>query len=218
MKQKIKERLAAIRLREQGYSVNEIVQKIGVAKASVSVWVRNVPLTPTARARLLTKIKLGQVVSAERKQQKMQDLLNRYLQEASEEIKSNDFNKIHKKVLCSLLYWCEGTKNHYAGVAFVNSDPRMIRLFLRLFRESFDVNEQKIKPRIHLHQYHDPQAQLNFWAKVTRVPKSQFSKPYVKPNTGKRIRKNYPGCISIRYGSNDMTRRLLAPAKAFFAQ
>ena len=217
MKQKVAERLETIRLREQGYSINEIVERVGVAKGSVSIWVRNVILTPESRARLLTKIKLGQMVSAERKHEQMRNLLDKYLQGALQEVRSNGFQKVHKKILCALLYWCEGVKNHYNGVSFINSDPHLIRLFLRLFRENFEVDEQKIKPRIHLHQYHDPQKQLHFWAEVTGIPESQFYRPYLKPNTGKRIRKDYPGCVAIRYGSNDMARQLLSMAKAFFA-
>lgn len=216
MKQKIEERLRAIELREQGYSVNEIVERLSVAKGSVSVWVRNVALTPEARTRLLTKIKLGQMVSAERKHERMRTLLEDYFETALQEIRNEDFYTLHKKVLCALLYWCEGVKNHYNGVAFINSDPRMIQLFLRLFRESFDVDERKIKPRIHLHEYHDPQKQLHFWSEVTGIPEAQFSKHYLKPNTGKRIRKDYPGCLTLKYGSNDMARRLLSIAKAFF--
>ncbi len=217
MKQKIEEKLQSIRLREQGHSVNEIVEHVGVAKSSVSVWVRNVPLTPEARTRLLTKIKLGQMISAERKHERMRHLLDEYFQAALREVGSGGFQRVHGKILCALLYWCEGTKNHYQGVTFVNSDPRLIKLFLRLFRESFDVDERKIKPRIHLHEYHDSQRQLTFWSEVTNIPESQFSRPYLKPHTGKRIRKDYPGCIAIRYGSADMARQLLSVAKAFFA-
>lgn len=65
MKRKIKEKLKAIKLRGQGFSLNEILKEIDVSKSSVSEWVRNVPLSNSARKRLLTKIKLGQLISAE---------------------------------------------------------------------------------------------------------------------------------------------------------
>lgn len=66
MKLKREEKLKAIALREQGYSLNEIIDRVGVAKSSVSVWVRNIPLTVKAKKRLLTKIKLGQLIAAEK--------------------------------------------------------------------------------------------------------------------------------------------------------
>lgn len=56
---------------------------------------------------------------------------------------------------------------------------------------------------------------LDFWSKVTKINKKQFIKPYRKLNSGKRIHPNYQGCISIKYHSNDLARRIMATAKAF---
>ena len=42
---KVEEKNRAIGLRKQGKSMNEIVKEIGVSKASVSLWVRDVVLT-----------------------------------------------------------------------------------------------------------------------------------------------------------------------------
>jgi len=66
-----------------------------------------------------------------------------------------------------------------------------------------------------LHSYHNPKKQLDFWSKITDINKKQFIKPYEKPNVGKRIHKNYQGCIAIKYHSNDLARRLNSIAKAF---
>lgn len=42
---KEKEKLEAIRLREQGWSLNELKDHLGVAKSTVSMWVRGVPIS-----------------------------------------------------------------------------------------------------------------------------------------------------------------------------
>lgn len=215
MKLKTKEKLEAIRLREKGYSLNEILQNVGVAKSSISMWVRNVSLTADARKRLLTKIKLGQLISAERKHAKTLASIQNHFDEASSQISNINLDRFLKRLICSLLYWCEGTKNQYTGVAFVNSDPKLIKTFIELFRDGFDVDEKKFRACIHLHEYHNSQKQHEFWAKVADIPLNQFRHPYLKPNTGKRVRKNYQGCISIRYYSNDIARQLLTTAEAF---
>lgn len=215
MKLKIEERRRAVELRERGYSVNEIVAKVGVAKSSVSMWVRNVPVLGRARTRLLTRIKLGQLISAENKRKRTAAAITQYTEMASQELSSKNFDEGLKRFLCSLIYWCEGTKNHYRGVNFTNSDPQLIASFMNLFRDGFTVNEDKFRARVHLHGYHDARKQIAFWSKITKIPIRQFRKPYRKPNTGKRIRKDYPGCLAIRYGSNDMARQLLATAQAF---
>ena len=218
MKRKVKEKLRAIKLREQGFSLNEILKEIDASKSSVSGWVRNVPLSNNARKRLLTKIRLGQLISAENKRKQTEGILNKYSQEAILEIKSRNLDKIAAKIFCSLLYWCEGGKNHFYGVNFTNSDPRLVKTFLFLLRKSFDLNEKRFSPCVHLHKYHNIKSQLSFWSKVTNIPQSQFIKPFIKPNTGKRIRNNYPGCIAIRYHSNDLARRLLMTAEAFLSK
>lgn len=218
MKLKHEEKLRAIALREKGYSLNEIVEAVGVAKSSVSVWVRNIPLTRKARKRLLTKIKLGQLVSAEHKREKTQKLLEIYRKKAVEELGGIKFDKKINRLLCALFYWCEGAKDASHGIYFANSDPSVIKSFLRLFRQGFDVDEKKFRVCLHLHEYHDPQKQLRFWSKTMEIPLSQFIKPYLKPNTGKRIRKNYPGCASVRYASSDMARQILMTASAFLSK
>ncbi len=109
----------------------------------------------------------------------------------------------------------QSRKARTKGVAFTNSDPNLVRTFLKLLRGLFDLDEKKFHPCIHLHSYHLPKAQLDFWSKVTDINKQQFIKPYRKANSGKRIREGYQGCIDVRYGSSDLARRLLATAKAF---
>lgn len=218
MKLKIAEKLKSISLREKGYSLNEIVKKVGVAKSSISTWVRNVPLTDDARERLLTKIKLGQLISAENKRARTQNTIEGFLHDAKNKLEDIKFDKFQKRLLCSLLYWCEGAKNHYSGVNFTNSDPKLIRTFLHLFREGFGPKEHKFRACVHLHKYHDTKKQMRFWAKVTNIRSNQFIKPYQKPNTGKRVRKNYPGCINIRYGNNNIARQLLTTAEAFLTK
>lgn len=215
MKRKIEEKRRAISLREQGYSLNEIVKELGVAKGSASVWVRNISLTNSARERLLTKIKLGQLISAENKRKKTEQIIASYKQQAINDLQDINFDKTICKLICSLLYWCEGAKNTFNGVRFTNSDPQLIKTFLTLFRRSFPIDESKIRVCLHLHEYHKTEKQIAFWSSVARIPKNQFIKPFLKPHTGKRIRKNYPGCSTIYYHSNQTARELLATATIF---
>ncbi len=215
MKRKIKEKLRAIELREKGYSLKEIVDVIGVAKSSVSGWVRNVPLDSRARERLLTKIKKGQLMGAEVRRNATKENFQAHYKKAEEDLNSQVLNKQMARILCSLIYWCEGGKNSSNGVRFTNSDPVLIKTFLTLLRENFDIDEDKFRVGLHLHEYHNPKIQLAFWSKASDIKSSQFIRPYLKPHTGKRIKKDYPGCANIYYYSNDIARQLLATAKVF---
>lgn len=216
MKQKTQEKIRAIAFRRRGYSLREIADATGVAKSSVSIWVRNTSLDPDARTILTKKAERGRLNGAATRRQQVTSILTAHHQNALKELSTIALNNLQSKILCSLIYWCEGTKNHYEGATFINSDPQLVHTFMHLFRKSFRIEESKLRACIHLHEYHDPNKQLAFWSYITNIPPHQFIKPYMKPHTGKRTRKNYPGCISIRYGSNDTARQLLATAKAFF--
>lgn len=215
MRQKALEKLAAIKMRKQGKSVPEIATKLNVAKSSVSVWVRNVPLSPTAEKRLLKKISTGQLAGGKSRHNAVIIREATYLQLALDEIKKTTFTKQHHLNYCALIYWCEGAKSANC-VDFTNSDPQLVDLFLRLFRSCFALTESKLRVSLHVHDYHDTNTQINFWSEVTRVPKQQFIKPYQKPHTGKQIRDNYQGCVSIRYHDSEIARQLMAQAKAMF--
>lgn len=215
MKQKIEEKLKAKELRKKGYSLDEIIKKVKVAKSSVSVWVREVQLSEKAKKRLLTRIKLGQLVSGENKKQRTRAVLQKYLDRAHADIKKHNLSPYFKKVICALIYFCEGIKDHFGGIKFSNSDPALVRLFLNLFRASFQLDETKFRVCVHLHEYHNVKKQLKFWSQVTQIPRGQFMNPYLKPHTGMRKRENYPGCATINYYSADVARQLLGVARAF---
>jgi len=61
---------------------------------------------------------------------------------------------------------------------------------------------------MHLHSYHNENIQKDFWSNLTKIPKTQFNKTFLKPHTGKRIRDNYPGCVAIIYHDRALARLL----------
>lgn len=108
-----------------------------------------------------------------------------------------------------MLFWAEGSKqiNH---IAFTNSDSSMIKTFLSLLRISYTLDESKFHVSVHLHEYHDPDTTLRFWSEATKIPLSQFIRPYLKPHTALRKHKDYKGCITVRYYDVKIARELTA--------
>ena len=205
----------AIHLRKIGNSLNEIHDKLRVSKSTLSEWLRDVVLSSGARQRLLKRITAGQLVSAENKRKKIKELKEDYYIEALQKLNSIDIDKNISLLIVALIYWCEGAKDFSRGVDFTNSDPNLIKTFLKLLRHSFILDENRFRVVVHLHEYHDREQQLKFWQDVTGIPSKQFTKPYLKKHTGKRKRKNYNGCISVRYYDVNVGRRLLLMAEAF---
>lgn len=213
---KLAEKEKAIALRKQGGSIKEIARVLGVAKSSASLWTRDVPLSPRARKILRAKFTAGQNRAQEVLRARTERRLSDAARSAEETLSHVSLNVAMRKVLCALLHWCEGRKAPAdRELSFMNSDPLLVSAFLGLFRLSFDVDERKFRVCVHLHDYHNERKQLQFWSKITKIPLSQFMRPYRKPHTGKQIRDGYPGCAQVRYGDVAVAREVAAVARAF---
>ncbi|MGI9027461.1 MAG: hypothetical protein ACR2FM_01295 [Candidatus Saccharimonadales bacterium] len=125
-----------------------------------------------------------------------------------QEILTLKLGQSHCKLICALLFWCEGGKEVKSGMYFINSDPAMICMFLKLFRSSFDLDDRKFRIMLHIHSYHNEAQQILYWSNLTQIPANQFYKPFHKPHTGKNKKPGYQGCISVRYLNAHVAKQL----------
>lgn len=201
----------AVSLRGKGFSIIQIARDLGLAKSTVSLWVRDIALPQRILKLLQGKEITGRkkglaILKAKRDLNKLE-----HAREATNLLINNMHLLSRKDILqlfCAIIFWCEGSKRRISDVRFTNSDPALVRFFLYCLRTGFDAYEHKFRAMIHLHEYHDHKQQTFFWSKVTGIALSQFLKPYVKPHTGKRERPNYEGCLSIRYHDAEIAKRL----------
>ena len=105
------------------------------------------------------------------------------------------------------LYWAEGSKslNGFSSVDFCNSDSRMIRLFLEFLRKICGVDEERL--RVHLYCYADQDiAEIKkYWANLTKIPLSQFVKPYIRKDFSiEKKREMKYGLAHIRYSDKKL--------------
>ena len=195
----IKVRLRALELRKIGYSIKEISDILKIAKSTSSHWLSHIKLNRKAQLRLKERKILGQyraMLTSKIKRDKLKENLKL---EAETSLKTVKLNTSLFKLLCSFLFWTEGGKSTDSYVYFINSDPKMVSMFLRLLRSSFPIDERKLRAMVHIHSYHNERAVLKFWSELTKIPLNKFSKSYKKPNTGKRLREGYMGSLRIRY-------------------
>jgi transposase len=214
---KLLEHRKAVALRKQGRSLKEIAEALRVSKSTVSLWVTNVPLTKAAQKRIRSLYTNGQIASQESHWAATR-LKEKIVQEEAIKVLARfPTQKEVKQVICSLMYWCEGAKlyRNRGSFCFTNSDPTLVASFLSLLRDSYDIDESKFHPAIHIHGYHDEATQLKFWSKVTSIPVGQFIRSYRKPESGINIREGYQGCVQIRYYDKMVLRQILAIAREF---
>jgi hypothetical protein len=139
---KPEKRAEAKRLRsEQGMALRAIAEHLGVSKGSVSLWVRDIELTPEQQAALLAKNParngqlLGMRVRRERCRQRRIEA-----QECGRAL-ARQGDPIHRGGC--MLYWAEGSKTRNA-VQIVNADADLLDTFLEFLRVCYTVPDQAI--------------------------------------------------------------------------
>ena len=107
----------------------------------------------------------------------------------------------------TILYWCEGSKRELdCRVEFVNSDPKMVSIFLRFLR-SRGVDESRLKIRMANHVQDDENTCREFWKKVTGLVNRNFIATVVKAPSIARKPLPY-GTVTIRYNSLELLRQI----------
>ena len=188
-------------LRAEAWTLLEIATELGVAKSTVSLWVRDVEFEPRPRAKVARR--RGPNVLQVRKQAEIDCLLA----EGRERI-----GRLTEKeflVAGAAPYAGEGAKAD-GQLCFANSDPRMIAFFCAWMRRFFDVDESKFRFRLYLHEGLDLDEAVGFWSALTGIPTTQFGKPYrAVPDPSIRRSKHPRGCASVWYYSSRTHRGVM---------
>ena len=213
--EKQKEKSNAVALRKDGFSYNEILKIVPVAKSTLSLWLRSVGLARKQKQRL-TMLKMeaalrGAKAKKVKRQIKTIEIKN---------IAIRDIRRITKRELWLIgvaLYWAEGSKQkeHLVSqqVRFSNSDPLMIKLFLRWLSLICGISLDNVEFELYIHKTADIKSAQKFWLNVLRIPSVRLQKVRIKKNKintkRKNIGKQYHGLISIRVRrSTDLNRRI----------
>lgn len=194
--------------RKRGFSIKELSEEFNLSKSTVSLWVRDIDINQNAQGRLQKRRVYGQFLSIQTKKLKREKLVAYFDDLALGTLLRIDQNKDFQKLISSLFFWTEGGKHTDWFVYFTNSDPIMVATFVNLLRKSFSLTQTKFRALVHIHEYHNDDAIKKYWSEVTGIPIHQFTKSYLKPNSKKRVREGYMGCITIRYYDHLIAREL----------
>ncbi len=82
------------------------------------------------------------------------------------------------------LYWGEGNKRNQMAIRLGNTDPDLVRIFLKFLEDLYGVHEMKFKFGLQIFNDMDPQKALRFWVKKLGVSPKQFGKVIVTPARG----------------------------------
>jgi hypothetical protein len=208
-------RARARELRLRGLRYKDIAAELHVSMSSVSLWVRDLP-TP---ARYLPEECKRRSVQGTRQywareRQAREDQRSADTAAAADEVGPLTDREI--LLAGAIAYWCEGAKKKpYLSnerVIFTNSDPGLIRLFLR-FLTVAGVQAGDLAFCVHIHESADIEAAQRYWREVAGAPASQFTKPVLKRHNPKTSRQNtgvtYHGCLRVSvYRSSGLYRKI----------
>lgn len=207
---KIKEKTKAIELRKKGVSYREIKKKLKISKSTLSLWLRNIPLSSSQKKYLYHTLRQRNAYRlAKIKQEDKIKKIEKIKNIAIDEVKILYKNPIF--IAGVMLYWAEGDKSKKTEcVKFSNSDPEMIKLMMRWFRSFCNVPENKFRIALHIHTLHCRKNIEKYWSKITKIPLSQFHKTQIKPTTLKLRKKPlYNGTCSVRISTKDLFRKIM---------
>lgn len=178
----------AIKMRHKGKSYNEIKDKLKVSKSTLSYWLRDMPLSRdqvnTLRAYSPKRIERFRNTMREKRDARLSEVYK---------VVSKDLGKLSKRdIMISgfFLYWGEGGKTKLYTTTLANTDPQMIRFYIR-WLQVLKVDQSKIKIRLQLYSDMDISKEISFWSKVLSLEKDHFVKPYIKKTA--RINISYRG-------------------------
>lgn len=208
-------RARARELRAAGWTYPQIAAELGVSKSSCSLWLRDMKPPPTSRGkyspervRAIWKGRWEKELA-----RRARERLDRQLTAAFE---IGSMSERDLLIAGAILYWSEGAKSkpwrRAEAVAFINSDPDLVRLFLAWLR-MLGVDEHRIGARVQIHETADVLGAVRFWAEVTGIPAETFGKTTLKRHNPKTVRRNvgdsYHGCVIIRVRqSADLYQRI----------
>jgi transcriptional regulator with XRE-family HTH domain len=197
---KLAEQERARELRALGWTMPDIAAELRVSRGSVSLWTRDVPFEPRPRARARQRVPnaLQRAKEAE---------IGRLLAEGRERIGSLSDRDL--LIAGTALYAGEGFKRD-GTVGMANTDPRILRTFLRWLRISFEIDEARLRVRLYLHEGLDLAAAEAFWSELTAIPVNQFRQPYrASPDASRRSAKHLMGCPAVTYSCSKTHRAVM---------
>jgi len=209
MKEKEKEQ--AIALRKKGLSYADILKHINVSKSTLSLWLRNIPLTEKQQHALYVTRRQKHIYNlAKLKRHKKQQALLKIQKQAEIDMPRLISNPFFLTGL--MLYWAEGDKSAKAElVKFSNADPAIIKIMMQWFTSICQVPKSRFRIALHIHSLHTNKKVLAYWSNITNIPLTQFHKTQIKPTSlSHRKNKLYNGTCSIRIHDKTLFRQIQA--------
>ncbi len=167
-----------IELRKQGKSYSDILKIVKVSKSSLSLWLKDVPLTPIQKSGLADRRKKAVETYRATMKFKHQNKLDVYY--------DNQVKKLlplsEKELMIAglFLYSGEGNKVSRGSLNITNTDPSVVKFSLYWITKCLKVDINSIHIKLHLYSDMNIDESIDFWSRELKISKNHFAKPYIK--------------------------------------
>lgn len=193
-------------LRKRGWSIGEISLKMGIPKSTILGWVRDICLSEKQRGRIKQKIIASGAIGRPLAVKANREKIEKWKENIKNKVKHFEKLPLKKaeigKLICGLLYLCEGAKYPASRyLHFGNSDPKIIYFFINLLRKTYNIDEDKLRFSIGYRYDQNYEELKNYWSNLTGILRSRClnAKPDMRTKGKPTLRKNYRGVCRIIY-------------------
>ena len=203
----------AIALRRKGKSIRDIEIKLGVARSTLSGWLRHVELSEEQKQKLeqrwrqaLVSARKGALVWHNGEKAKRVEMVEKSAQEFLTNVAKD--NSI-LEVALAFLYLGEGAKTQ-SRTSLGSSDIRIARFFVESIMLLYEVPKDKIHCNLHLRADQNSDEMIEYWSSMLHLPRTSFGKSSFDIRTrGRATYSTYKGVCLITCGRVDIQRRLM---------
>lgn len=209
----------ALELRKQGNSYLQINQILGVPKSTLSLWLHNIRLDEILAEKIYKRGRQKSIEALVKRNKKQTENAKNRAQSIRGKF-AKEIDNLSQKELFYLglgLYLGEGYKRGADGakwkcVDIANSDPEIIRIMMRFFRECCSIKDSEFRLFLSLHELEREKESIEYWTLQTGLQKENFIKTsfVVSKSSLKKYSKrlNY-GTLHIRVYNTDFFHKII---------
>lgn len=216
---KLKE--TAIAMRESGSSIREVEKKLGIPRSTLSGWFKNIVLSQDKlqllEQRAKSALSNARIEAVKWHNAQKASRLEQAAQAALQSLSKIDYSdNATTELALALLYLGEGAKKPKAGTAMGNSDPLIMRFFVRVLQDVYEVPLSAMKCELHIRADQNAIKLMRYWSVTLGIPVQQFNKTSVDKRTaGRPTYSEYKGVCVVRCSRVAIQRKLVYIARTF---
>ncbi len=203
--------------RTAGKSISEIAHSLRISTSTVSYWCRDILLSKRQQLVLTAKQQrsgaMGRLVAADKKRVERLHRTAMSMHEGAQDVGVLKTRDLY--MLGLALYWGEGYKSGNEECGLTNSDPHLIRVFIRWLQQVYQISAGDLILRVSLNgtHAHRVRAVEKYWANVTGIPLKQFTAPSLIKTISKKVYANQESHfgtlrVKVRRGTS-LRRRII---------